>query len=191
MPMFPVYLCLLLSGASSLIYETVWTRQLAYWFSGTAVTSSLVLTAFMAGMAAGAWFAGRKLTRLASPLKAYVFVELGLAATGVMFPGMIQTVGGWYLKWLAGTSIPPAMLATLKFTSFVIVLGIPSFLMGVTLPLLVLAIGTRRGQAGSEVGRLYAANNLGAVLGTLAAGFWLIESMGVTGTSQAGAIGNV
>ncbi|OGP84846.1 MAG: hypothetical protein A2Y95_09150 [Deltaproteobacteria bacterium RBG_13_65_10] len=64
--------------------------------------------------------------------------------------------------------------------------------MGATLPLL--ADFLRRGAGDSRawrVGILYASNTFGAALGSLAAGFVLIESIGVRGTSEAAVLMNL
>ena len=47
------------SGATSLIYETVWARQLHLVFGTSQVAISTVLAAFMTGLALGALIAAR------------------------------------------------------------------------------------------------------------------------------------
>jgi spermidine synthase len=56
--------CFFASGASSLVYEIIWLRWLGQIFSATTLAVSTVLTAFMAGLAAGSWAAGRVAPRL-------------------------------------------------------------------------------------------------------------------------------
>lgn len=182
-------LCLLLSGAAGLVYETVWTRQLGYYFSGTAVTSCLVLSAFMGGMAIGSWLAGRLAARLSSPLGVYGFLELGLAVCGAVYPRAIERVGAFYLNLASGTDPSTALFAA-RFLLFGALLTIPAMLMGATLPLVVALVVSRRELAGRGLGVLYAMNSLGGVLGCLAAGFVLIEAFGLTLTSNLGALAN-
>ena len=54
-----------LSGAAALLYEIVWLRLLTQSMGQTPVAVGTVLAAFMGGLAAGAWCAGRLLSSLA------------------------------------------------------------------------------------------------------------------------------
>ena len=54
-----VWLIFLFSGASGLIYQVIWTRQLTLIFGSTIFAVSTVLTAFMAGLALGSFYLGR------------------------------------------------------------------------------------------------------------------------------------
>ena len=59
----------------------------------------------------------------------------------------------------------------------------PTICMGATLPLLARFLTDRAEEVGTQVGRLYGANTLGAVLGTAAAGFWLLPVLGLRATT--------
>src|SRR4029079_15778778 len=84
------------SGAAALVYEVTWTRQLTLQLGHTVAAASTVLAAFMGGLALGAWLAGRV---FAAPderglayrkarygLRAYAFLELGVAAAALLLP---------------------------------------------------------------------------------------------------------
>ena len=58
MPVF-LFLAFLLTGATSLIFQVVWTRVLLLSIGTTPTAMSVVLGAFMGGMAIGSWVAGR------------------------------------------------------------------------------------------------------------------------------------
>lgn len=180
--------CLLCSGAAGLIYETVWTRQLGYYFSGTAVTSCLVLSAFMGGMAIGSGVAGRLEPK--SPLSTYAYLELALALTGGAYPLLIDKTGAVYLSLAQGIEAPAALFGV-RFALFSALLMVPAVLMGATLPLVVRLVVSRPEMAGRGLGLLYAMNSLGGVVGCLLAGFVLIEACGLTLTSNAGSALNL
>ena len=55
-----VWIIFILSGASALIYEVIWMRQLTLVFGSTVFATSTVLTAFMAGLALGSYYFGRR-----------------------------------------------------------------------------------------------------------------------------------
>ncbi len=63
------------------------------------------------------------------------------------------------------------------------VLVVPCFLMGTTLPLLVRAVTDSDKIIGFSLGLLYCVNTLGAALGCLAGGFWLIGAFGLRATN--------
>jgi spermidine synthase len=187
---FALALCFILSGAAGLVYETTWTRQLGYHFSGTAFTSSLVLTAFMGGMAIGSYAAGRVVGRLASPLKAYAYLELALAACGIAYPHLIDRVGAFYVELVRRSGGEIAHPFAIKFAMFVSLLAVPAVLMGATLPLVVQLVASGGRRSGRGLGLYYAVNAGGGVLGCAAAGFYAIETFGLTATSNAGALAN-
>ncbi|MGH7832420.1 MAG: hypothetical protein ACREQK_02150 [Candidatus Binatia bacterium] len=54
-----VSLLFFVSGAAGLIYEVVWARQLALFFGNTAEAHTVVLAAFMGGLALGYYKFGR------------------------------------------------------------------------------------------------------------------------------------
>ena len=73
-----VWLIFIFSGASGLIYQVIWMRQLTLIFGSTVFATSTVLTAFMAGLALGSYYFGRKIDESdQSPLRNLCFVGSG------------------------------------------------------------------------------------------------------------------
>ena len=68
---------------------------------------------------------------------------------------------------------------------------VPTTLMGATLPTLSKAVAHRLERVGGDMGRLYAANTLGAAAGCAVAAFFALEHLGVSGTTYAAAAGNL
>ena len=56
-PIRPLLLLFVLSGAAGLIYEVVWARQLVLVFGNTSQAVSAILTGFFGGLAIGGWSA--------------------------------------------------------------------------------------------------------------------------------------
>jgi spermidine synthase len=175
--------CFFLSGASGLIYEILWTRDLVEIIGGAPHAVSIILTVFMAGLGAGSFWAGRLVDRLAPPrlMAAYGLLELAIAAWAGLVPWL-----------LAGTRPLQAVLYNrlydqalvyhgLTFAVCAAVLLPPVLCMGATLPILCRTCVDELAHLGRHAGRLYGLNTLGAALGTLACGFYLIERWGVTG----------
>ena len=190
--MFPALLiCFLLSGATSLVYEVLWVRMLILRLGSTSLAISTVLTAFMAGLAFGAWAAGRYSSRIARPLAAYALLELAIAGSAVLLPLGFEAIDPLYRAvW---QQFQPQFLtfSLLQFAFTFLLLFVPTAMMGATLPLLSQASVRHPHEVGQRVGALYGINTLGAVLGTLGSGFFLLPALGVTKTIWATAAINV
>jgi len=163
----------LLSGAAGLIYEVVWERLLELYFGVTNVSIILILSAYMAGLGLGSLAGGQLSLRTKKPILVYGLIEIGIAIFGILSPGLIVWIG----SATAGSPYPLVFLI-----SFAVLL-IPTFLMGMTLPLLTQAFVRRVERAGEIVGLLYGINTLGAALGALLAGFLLIGWLGLKGSA--------
>ena len=171
----------LASGAAGLIYQVVWSRELVLVFGNTTQAIATIVTAFMAGLGLGGWVGGRWAARTRRPLAAYGAVELGVAALALALPLGFGAIGDLYRA--AYPTLDTTALTALRFALALVAVTPATFLMGMTLPLLTQALVQRLDDAGRQLGELYATNTLGAVLGTLLAGFVLIEELGLTGTS--------
>lgn len=174
-------LLLFLSGFSALVYQVLWTRELGLFFGHTVYAVSAVLTAFMGGLALGSQVSGHLIPRVRSPLQAYGWLELGIAAAGALFwllPPMLDPI---YRLLYESLSTHFYVFNLARCSLAIGILLIPATLMGATLPAMS-AWQAEDGHAAPAVGRLYAANTIGATAGCLAAGFLLIERLGVVET---------
>ncbi|MBI3457346.1 MAG: fused MFS/spermidine synthase [Candidatus Rokubacteria bacterium] len=179
-----LFLCFFFSGASGLIYEVVWLRWLVNLFGATTLAVSTILTAFMGGLAVGSWLAGRWAPRIARPLRAYGLLELTIGAYALLLPLSLQAVPP-ALRVFGATDVSSYLgLSLARFALAAALLIVPTACMGATLPIVAQFAARRLESLGGCVGRLYAVNTAGAVLGTAAAGFLLLPSVGVTLTNQ-------
>lgn len=178
-----------LSGASSLVFQSIWSRMLHLVFGGTSLATSTTVTAFMAGLGLGAFLAGRYAHRIRRPLRAYALAEAGVALFAIVLPylldpeGFLSVVNAWLRESLGANSIG-FMFA--RFFCVLPILLVPTTLMGASLPLLSRHFVDReRGasEVGASVGALYAVNTFGAVLGVATASFALMPAIGVRGTN--------
>ncbi|MCE9638482.1 MAG: fused MFS/spermidine synthase, partial [Planctomycetes bacterium] len=115
--------------------------------------------------------------RTKRPAFLYAMFELGIAAFALAFPWLVDAVRAVYLG--IGTAAPPVLFA-LAF----LLLVIPTFCMGTTLPLLARATVADAKDTGRDIGFLYSMNIVGAVLGAAGTGFVLMESQGVLGATR-------
>ena len=190
------------SGGAALIYEVTWTRLLTLQMGHTVGAASTVLAAFMGGLALGAWIAGR-LHRV-NPLRAYAALETLVALAALALPALLA----WSvpaLAWAYADGAAPARFALVRVGLSLTLLLLPSAAMGATFPLAArwFAGAARQratvhrktdttsgagggSDAAADAGLLYSANTAGAAAGALTAGFWLIPTLGLRGTTWTG-----
>lgn len=164
------------SGMAAMIYELTWIRPITTIFSSTIYSVSIILTSFMLGLAVGSGLIRRFADRIERPLLAYAVVEGAIGLYCVTLLGLFGLLNVVSSQVLGATD---SLFGhhVIQFLSVFLLLLVPTSLMGATFPLLALAyVGTR---VGKGIGELYAINNAGAILGTLAAGFWLIPEFGI------------
>lgn len=186
-----VLLLFVASGATGLVYEVVWTRQLSLVFGVSIFAASAVLAAFMGGLALGSYAAGRWIDRVSRPLRVYALLEIGVGLTALAMPVAFRALEPLYLRVADGLAdhflifnLARALLASLP-------LLVPTVLMGATLPTIARGLVDRRDRIGWSTGLLYAANTVGGVTGCLAAGFLLIPSLGLWTTTRVTAATNL
>ncbi|RKU38874.1 hypothetical protein C6496_05070 [Candidatus Poribacteria bacterium] len=178
-----VWLIFIFSGASGLIYQVIWMRQLTLIFGSTVFATSTVLTAFMAGLALGSFYFGRKIDGSdQSPLRIYALLEAGIGAFCLVWPLILSVLGALYVLIHRNVTSEFYTLSLIRFLLTFAVILIPSTLMGGTLPVLTRFFVKRLEQLGTNIGVLYALNTFGAVIGTVAAGFFLLEAFGIRWT---------
>ncbi len=171
-----------LTGASSLAYEIVWTRQIGILLGNTTYVISMVLAAFMGGLAAGSLLIGRWADRRTDHLRVYGLLELAIALYCLCLPRLVEAAVPLFRIIYASTGGSGPLLQGVRAGVALLLLLIPSFLMGGTLPVLAKVMARAPDSYGEDMGMLYAANTLGAVVGAFATGFFFIRIFGVGAT---------
>ena len=172
------------SGATGLVYQVVWLRQLTLIFGATAYASSAVLSTFMGGLALGSAMAGRSADRWPWPaLRTYGALELGIALYAAAVPWLLRGMTPLLdLVWRTGGESHFALFALAKFLAIAILILPATTLMGATLPVLARVATRSAHSVGGGVGLLYATNTFGAVVGTIAAAFLALPRLGTSRT---------
>ena len=188
---FLVGVCFVLSGATGLIYEVLWARMLGLVFGATTLAVSTVLAAFMGGLALGSALAGKLAQRIRKPLSTYGLMEIGIAVYALLVPLLFRLIDQLYVVIWQQLHPGYFTFSLWRFLLSGVVLLVPTTLMGATLPVLAAALVRSSERDSNSVTRLYACNLAGAILGTLAAGFVLLPSLGVRATIAIAAVLNV
>ncbi len=172
-------ICFFISGVTTLALEVIWSKELSYILGNTYYAVATVVAAFMAGLAMGSALASRYGHKIRCPIKAYAIMELVIAICGICSiwifrstPPLFEALYSWI-----GTSQPTFL--SVRFLLVFLLMLIPVTLMGMTLPIVVGASSRGKKYFDFDSGLFYGLNTLGAVAGTLIAGFFLLQTFGL------------
>lgn len=151
-----------MSGMAGLVYQVAWQRVLFSAFGADIESVTIVVSAFMLGLGLGALGGGYWADKLEKK-RLYLFAgcEAVIGIYGVFSPWLLRAAGDLFVN---------STLPIISGVNFMLIL-IPTFFMGATLPLLVSYVATVWTNVGRATGHLYALNTLGAGLGSIGAGF--------------------
>jgi spermidine synthase len=158
------------SGCAALIYEVVWFQLLQLVIGSSAVSMAVLLGTFMGGMCLGSYLLPRYIARRDHPLRVYAYLELGIGAFGLVILFGMPLVNTLYTAWAPGGIAGIVMRALFA----AICLLPPTLLMGATLPAISRWVESTP-EGVSWLGFFYGGNIAGGVIGSLAAGFYLLR----------------
>lgn len=166
-----------LSGFAALGLEVLWTRLLAQVLNNSVYAFAAILVTFLGSLAVGGLLA-HHLPRVRAEPRAALGMLAGLSALGVLLTTLLFVRATQGLSALAaGESWSSYVRAVFTATAFLILF--PGTVMGAMLPLAFRAAQRWPRSPGQALGRLAAANSLGAILGSLVAGFVLLDVVGL------------
>ncbi|HZT76889.1 MAG TPA: fused MFS/spermidine synthase [Vicinamibacterales bacterium] len=170
------------SGFCALVYQIGWLREFRLIFGASTAASAAVLAIFVGGLGIGSLLLGPRADAQARPLRFYSNLEATIAVCAAASPLLLALVRAAYIA-SGGSATLGTTVATLgRLVLSAIVLAVPTIAMGGTLPAAARAV-TRTGDARrQDVATLYAVNTLGAVVGCMAATFWMLEIFGTRQT---------
>lgn len=180
-----------LSGFCGLVYQILWTRLFTTVLGNTYLAISIIVSSFLLGLLAGAWLIGRTLPRCRNPLEWYAALELGIGLYALL---LMVSFGAVREVYQVLQSLLAAFPRGLSLAQFLPTMGIilpPTAAMGATLPLMVEQFTRRQEEFGRNISLFYAVNTLGGAAGALAAGFLIIEFLGISAGIGATALLNL
>nr|WP_282452828.1 fused MFS/spermidine synthase [Lysobacter sp. CAU 1642] len=181
------------SSACSFVYEIVWVRLLNQALGTTLHSFELMLCAFILGLALGGAAVRGLAARIGDARRWAGAMQVAMGAAALLsLPLLARSFDwvGWLMQSLARNDAGYA-LYLLGSALVAIVIMLPAALFaGTTLPLFTLAL-RREGGGEPALGRIYAANTLGAIVGVLATVHLLIPLLGLRGALLLGALGDI
>jgi spermidine synthase len=169
------------SGFAGLGYQIVWTQQSALWLGHESAAVLAVVAAFFGGLAVGALAIGPRIERSPYPVRWYAAAEAAIALWSMLLALLMSPFSDWLLD-LTGTQPSPVWQWTVAFSGTFLLLLPATAAIGATLPAME-RVTARLCVEGRSIAPLYAANTFGAVLGVLAAAFWLLPELGLARTA--------
>ncbi|MEM7586137.1 MAG: fused MFS/spermidine synthase [Acidobacteriota bacterium] len=182
MPLSRVAPLLFASGFCALVFQVAWLRLLRLIFGGSTAASAATLAMFMAGLGLGSLVLSRRVDRWRRPLLGYAKLEAGVAMAAALSPWLVGLAQSVYFGLGGASELGDTTATLLRLALSALVLGVPTFLMGGTLPAASLAVATPNDRGRRRVALLYGINTLGAVCGALVATFFALEHLGIRGT---------
>jgi predicted membrane-bound spermidine synthase len=177
-----------LTGFTGLVYEVAWQRYLATLLGSHGEATAAVLGIFLGGLAVGYALFGRATRWLverarqrghpARLLSFYALVEGGIGVYALLFPLLFSTAQHLSLLGPIGHD---ALGFAFDVALSALLIGPPAVLMGGTIPILTLALAGDLEHATRVHAWIYGANTLGAFVGALAGGFFLVPLLGLDG----------
>jgi spermidine synthase len=169
-----------LSGALSMTYQVLWTRAYVIVLGSSTYSFTVVLSAFLTGLATGSALTSALVGRLRRPLAWLAGAQLGLCASATVAFFVLDDLPRVLFHRMREAIFSPNDIYLFNFGLVALVVLVPTLLQGASFPLVVRALVGEREDAGREVGRVYSSNTLGSIAGSFAAGFILLPNLGLS-----------
>ncbi|HRI12412.1 MAG TPA: fused MFS/spermidine synthase [Verrucomicrobiota bacterium] len=176
------------SGFVAMLYEVAWTRLLALALGSSTHAYSLMLATFISGIAVGGWLVYRW-KRQAHTLAAFAVAELVLAFTLFVSLWFYDLLPWWFVKLAALLARSGSAYPLYEWMQAMVCFGVmfvPAVCLGTTLPLVSRVATVELTQTGRSVGRVFAVNTVGTVLGAVVTGLVFLPQLGLAPTFVVG-----
>jgi spermidine synthase len=181
-----------LSGAAAILYEVAWIRLLSLVLGSSTHAFSFMLAAFIAGIALGSFVVARRGGGFDSYLR-FAFAELAVVFSMVLTLPFYERLPFYFLQ-LANLFIRTPdtfwIYQALQFSVCFVLMLLPTFFLGMALPLATQATVQSLSRLGGGVGNTFAANTAGAIIGILGAGL-LLPVLGIKRLIELGILANL
>lgn len=174
-PAFWIGLTMALGSAASMALEIVAGRLMAPYVGMSLYSWTAIIAVVLSGLSAGHWLGGILADRMRPPRVAgWALVAAAFSAYGSLYVLRVSA------RPVLEAVEPVTAMSLIALAAFLL----PSLFAGVLAPVLTrIALGaTPENRQGRVLGRMFALGAVGAILGTVAAGFWLISFIGSAGT---------
>ncbi len=178
------------TAVASFIYEIAWIRMLSLVLSSATHSFELMLSAFILGLALGAFWVRTRADRLAEPLRTLGVVQLWMGALALATLPLYFAAFDWMATLLATFARTEAGYTGFNLARYAICLVVmlpATFCAGITLPLITRTL-MARGLGERAIGQVYGWNTLGSIIGVAVAALVLLPLVGLKALLAIGAV---
>ena len=170
-----------LSGFTSFAYEIYWTRSLVFILGNSTYALTAMLSAFLSGIALGGYLVRFLIRRISDRAALFGWIQLSLGVFSALALPLLFLVSDPQAlnRYMVGTSDQAFSLLAGGYGIAFLVMLLPATLIGATFPLVGQIAARDLEETGATVGRIYAINTLGNVLGALLPGLFLLAWLGI------------
>ena len=173
---------LFFSGSYSLIYQIAWVRFLTLLLGSTTMGITTVVSTFMGGLAIGSWLSSKYLIGREKPLKVYALLELIIALTAALSPLSFNWAFASLPEILQKFGEADAGIFILRIIFSAVIMLVPTICMGAALPVLGKYLQLHSKLAERRITIIYGLNTVGACMGCIASGYFLLPKIGLINT---------
>ncbi len=166
-----------LSGTATLISEIVWNKYLGIYLGTNIYGLSIILFSYLFGIALGSFALSRFIKKINNKKYFLILIYFLTLFSLYIVSISLNSISGltFVVKSVIGWSTP---ILTIKSITSLIILIIPTFLFGISLPLSISLITRNMAHAPKQVGTAYSLNTIGSILGSCFAGLIFIPTFG-------------
>ena len=179
------------SGFLALVYEITWTRVLAPVAGSSVYSFTLILSAILAGIGVGSLLLSTRLGRWIHPGRGFAAGQILLGGVAFLSLWGLKAFPNLMLEVAARHPSDPGAFLLREFLAFGAIVVPPGLILGALFPFASRLLYAVQQETGADVGRVYAWNTAGSLLGSLAAGFLLVETLGSQKTLALACIGSL
>ena len=164
-------------GFTALAYEVLWTRLLVFSIASTVYSFSLMLAVFLLGIGIGSLGVVPLMARMPSLRTGLIAFQAGIGVY-VLFT-LFSMESLLSAPWNSYNLTDPGKTFLRYFKDSAALILLPTLLFGMNFPVLIKLAAGGHEHVGRGTGQIYSANTLGAILGSLIAGFLLLPQLGI------------
>lgn len=179
-----------ITGFSAMLYEISWTRILSTQLDSSTYAFSIMLATFLLGIALGSFFFGRYVKENNISVVLFSLLELFLGASVILTMHIFEQIPFYFLKLSIIAENNYIALQLSKFILCIVIMFIPTFILGGIFPIVIKLYSSNLKAISTSIGKAYAFNTIGCILGSFAGGFILIPLIGTRNTILIGVLLN-
>lgn len=169
---------LFVSGFSAILLEVIWIRYFQLLFSSSNYAFSLVVGAFLFGLAVGSLIIRSLLHKIKNHNKAFSYISVSIAVFSLLVLASYKLMAPLYFYFF-GAINNFYLFQIILFSISFLLMSVPTILMGMNFPLALQIFSRSKETRGFDTGIVFSFNTSGGILGSFAAGFLIIPSLGL------------